>query len=100
MLFLMNGLVRPHTYDHGGFAMEDRFRRDVQRAVDELFEEKRIPFKLTVKDIGILGADFPDYYRIKFADRLRDVTLFWKAGRESFKTAVREVIEREIRGED
>jgi hypothetical protein len=80
--------------------MEDRFRLDAQRAVDELFEEKRIPFKLTVKKVGMLGADFPDYYRIKFADRLGDITLFWKAGRESFKTAVIEVIVREIRGED
>ena len=80
--------------------MEDRLGLDAQRAVDELFEEKRIPFKLTVKKVEILGADFPDYYRIKFADRLGNMTLFWKAGRESFKTAVREVIVREIRGED
>lgn len=80
--------------------MEDRLGLDAQRAVDELFEEKRIPFQLTVKKVEILGADFADYYRIKFADRLGDMTLFWKAGRESFKTAVREVIEREIRGED
>ena len=80
--------------------MDERLRISAQQAVDELLEEKRIPFKLTVKKVQILGADFPDYYRIKFVDRLGDMTLFWKTGSESFKTAVREVIEREIRGED
>jgi hypothetical protein len=80
--------------------MDEYFRLNAQEATEELFREKRIPFKLTVKEVRILGDDFPDYYRIRFADRLGDMTLFWKAGRESFKTAVREVIEREIRGED
>lgn len=41
--------------------MLDRLRLNAQLAVDELFEQKRIPLKLAVKEVEILGAaDFPD----------------------------------------
>jgi hypothetical protein len=82
------------------FAMVDRLLLNAQLAVDELFEEKRIHLKLTVKGVEALGSDFANYYKVRFFDIwLPQITVFWQPG-ESFKRVVREAVEREIRGED
>lgn len=80
--------------------MVDRLLLSAQLAVDELFEEKKIRLKLTVKGVEALGTDLANYYKIRFFDIwLPQITVFWQPG-ESFKTAVREAVEYEIHGED
>jgi hypothetical protein len=71
---------------------EEQLRIDAQEAVDELWAEHGIPFKLTAHHVEAgRGAD---YYTVHFSDaRLHSLFIYWNPAKESFKTAVRAVAE-------
>jgi len=73
-------------------AMEE-LRIEAQQAADELFIESRLRFELTVHRVE--PSALANRYTICFvADRMGPLTVHWRPERQSFKTAVREAIER------
>ena len=64
-------------------------KNEAQHALDDLFNEKLIPFKLTAH---MVGAEGPGIYTVRFFDsRLHSMTFSWKDGR-SFKEVVRAAV--------
>jgi hypothetical protein len=75
-----------------GKAMEE-LRSEAQQAADELFIESRLRFELTVHRVERMTL--VDHYTIYFAaGRMGPLEVHWRTERESFKTAVREALER------
>jgi hypothetical protein len=71
----------------------EELRLEAQQAADELFIEGRLRFELTVHRVE--PTALADHYTIYFAaDRMRPLAVHWRTERESFKTAVREALER------
>lgn len=65
-------------------------RRNAQEALDDLWAEHKIPFQLTAHKVEV--GENPDYYTVRFHDsRLPLLFIYWNP-KESFKTAVREVV--------
>jgi hypothetical protein len=65
-----------------------------QAAVDELFAEKLIPFKLTAHKLE--PTSIPQEYRIEFSDlHLASLFILWRPGHLSFKKLVREGVVRQ-----
>lgn len=63
---------------------------EAQEAVDELWAEKVIPFKLTAHEVE--AGHETGHYTVHFFDpRLQSLFIFWNPEKESFKAAVREV---------
>ena len=68
---------------------------EAQEAVDELWAEQVIPFKLTAHNID--AGENPGYYTVHFFDtRVRSLFIYWNPEKESFKTATRGVVTRTV----
>lgn len=68
--------------------MVEQLTIEAQEAVNELWAEQAIPFKLTAHKVA---AGLPGHYTVDFLDaRLRALHIYWNPERESFKNAVRE----------
>lgn len=71
----------------------DPLKLEAQQALDELWKEKLVPFKLTV---GKIVAEDSSQYTLHFFDsRLRSVSVSWEAG-QSFKDKVRAVVKERV----
>lgn len=69
-------------------------RRDAQEALDDLWAEHEIPFKIAAYEV--LAGGHPGYYMVRIHDRrVPAVFIFWNR-EESFKAAVRKVLERTV----
>lgn len=77
----------------GNSTMQD-LRRDAQEALDDLWAAHEIPFKLTAYEVGVGGN--PDYYTVRFHDSRLPLLFIYQNPKESFKTAVREGVERTV----
>lgn len=67
---------------------------EAQQALDELFKEGRLPFKLVAYRVSSLGME---EYIIYFHDsRLRSIDISWRQG-ESFKAVVRYAIQERMK---
>ena len=74
--------------------VEQQLTIEAQEAVNELWAEQVIPFKLTAHKVE---AGEPGYYKVYFFDaQLRLLFVFWNPEKESFKSAVREVGTRTV----
>jgi hypothetical protein len=74
---------------------EEQLTIEAQEAVNELWAEQAIPFKLTAHKVEAAGQ--PGRYTVYFLDtRLRSLLIYWNPERESFKKAVREVGRRTV----
>jgi hypothetical protein len=77
--------------------MEDLYPQ-VQQALDELAEEKKMAFKLR-SFAELQKPDFANYYKLEFWDSpIVELVIYWKPGRESFKDALRDAIKRALIG--
>ena len=71
----------------------EELRIEAQQAADELFIEGRLRFELTVHRVQPMTV--ADHYTIYFvAGRMGQLAVHWRTDRQSFKTAVREALER------
>ena len=71
----------------------EELRIEAQQAADELFIESRLRFELTIQRVEPMTL--VDHYTIYFAaGRMATLAVHWRSDRESFKTAVREALER------
>ena len=71
----------------------DPLKLEAQQTLDELWEEKLVPFKLTV---GKIVAEDSSQYTLHFFDsRLRSVSVPWQAG-QSFKDQVRAAVKERV----
>jgi hypothetical protein len=71
--------------------MLEHEKAEAQQTLDELWAEHVIPFKLTAHMLEAVGE--PGRYMVHFFDsRLQTLFIYWNPERESFKTAVREVV--------
>jgi hypothetical protein len=74
---------------------EKQLTIEAQEAVNELWAEQIIPFKLTAYKVEAGGE--PGRYTVHFFDaRLHSLFIYWNPEKESFKTAVREVGQRTV----
>lgn len=74
--------------------VEDQLTIEAQETVDELWAEQVIPFKLTAYRVE---AREPGHYTVHFSDtRLPLLFVYWNPEKESYKRAVREVVERTV----
>jgi len=74
---------------------EEQLTIQAQEAVNELWAEQVIPFKLTAHKVEA-GVE-PGRYTVHFFDaRLHSLFIYWNPEKESFKTAVREVGQRTV----
>ena len=74
---------------------EDQLMIEAQEAVDELWAEHGIPFKLAAHNVEAVGG--PGFYTVHFSNkRLHSLFIYWNPAKESFKTAVREVAENTV----
>jgi hypothetical protein len=72
----------------------ENLRLDAQEALDDLWAEHEIPFKTTAYEV--LAGGHPGYYMVRIQDqRVPSLFIFWN-GTESFKAAVRTVLERTL----
>ena len=73
----------------------DHLKSEAQRALDELFNEGELPFKLTVYRVLQEATDF---YVVYFQEgRLNSITLY-REEHESFKERVRDAILLKVSG--
>jgi hypothetical protein len=73
---------------------EEQLKLEAQEALDELWKESAIPFKLTAHKVHPV-EDVIGYYEVFFFDsRKRSAVVWWEEDRESFKSAVRRVMKR------
>ena len=71
----------------------DPLKLEAQQALNELWKEQLVPFKLTV---GKIVADDSSGYTLHFFDsRLRSVSVPWQAG-QSFKDQVRAAVKERV----
>ena len=71
----------------------EELRIEAQQAADELFIESRLRFELTVHRVEPMTL--ADHYTVYFfAGRMGPLAVHWRTERQSFKTAVRETLER------
>jgi len=69
----------------------ENLHRQAQEAVEELWVEGGIPFKLTARKVE--AGEHRDYYRVYFFDsRFPARIVYWNPARESFKSAVGELV--------
>ena len=74
--------------------LEDQ-KLEAQQALDELWAEHSVPFKLTAHKLEASAE--PGRYTVHFFDsRLPLLFVYWNPAKESFKTAVREVVENTV----
>lgn len=74
--------------------VEEQLTIEAQETVDELWAEQVIPFKLTAHKVE---AREPGHYTVHFFDtRLPLLFVYWNPEKESYKRAVREVVERTV----
>ena len=74
---------------------EEQLTIEAQEAVNELWAEQVIPFKLTAHKVEASGEH--GNYTVHFFDsRLRSLFIYWNPEKGSFKRAVREVGERTV----
>ncbi len=74
---------------------EEQLTIEAQEALDELWAEQIIQFKLTGRKVEAGGE--PGHYTFHFFDpRIPSLFIYWNPGKESFKTAVREVVGRTV----
>ncbi len=72
----------------------ENLRRDAQEALDDLWAEHEIPFKITAYEV--LAGGHPGYYMVRIYYRqVPSLFIFWNR-KESFKAAVRKVLERTV----
>jgi hypothetical protein len=71
----------------------DPLKLEAQQALNELWKEQLVPFKLT---IGKIIAENSSEYTLHFFDsRLRSVSVPWQAG-QSFKDQVRAAVKERV----
>ena len=71
----------------------DPLKLEAQQALNELWKEQLVPFKLTV---GKIVVDDSSGYTLHFFDsRLRSVSVHWQAG-QSFKDQVRAAVKERV----
>jgi hypothetical protein len=74
---------------------EEQLTIEAQEAVNELWAEQVIPFKLRAQKVEV-GKE-PGRYTVHFFNaRLHSLFIYWNPEKESFKTAVREVGQRTV----
>jgi hypothetical protein len=72
---------------------EEQLKLEAQEALDELWNEKRLPFKLTAYHVDPV-EDVLNFYQINFFDsRLQPMIVEWKQAYEPFKSAVRTAVD-------
>lgn len=68
---------------------------EAQEAVDELWAEKGIPFKLAAQSVEACRE--AGFYTVHFSNsRLNSLFIYWNPAKESFKGAVRAVCEHTV----
>ena len=73
--------------------LERQLKLEAQEALDELWQERRLPYKLTAHQVSRI-EDVEEYYEIRFFDsRKQSIAVRWQPEREDFKSAVRSAIE-------
>jgi len=73
--------------------MAEDLKLEAQKALDELWNEQRLPYKLTAYRVDPV-VDIIDFYQINFFDsRLQPMIVEWRQAREPFKSAVRTAID-------
>ena len=73
--------------------LEDQ-KIETQQTLDELWAEQVIPFKLMAQKL--VKAD-SGRYTVHFGDpRLHSLFMYWNPEKESFKTALREMVKRTV----
>jgi hypothetical protein len=74
---------------------EEQLTIEAQEAVNELWAEQVIPFKLRFQKVE--AGKEPGRYTVYFFNaRLHSLFIYWNPEKESFKTAVREVGQRTV----
>ena len=74
---------------------EKQLTIEAQEAVNELWAEQVIPFKLRAQKVE--AGKEPGRYTVHFFNaRLHSLFIYWNPEKESFKTAVREVGQRTV----
>jgi len=71
----------------------DPLKLEAQQALNELWKEQLVPFKLTVGKI--VAVDSSEYTLHFFDSRLRSVSVPWQAG-QSFKDQVRAAVKERV----
>ena len=74
--------------------LEDQ-RAEAQQALDELFSERLLPFKLSAQSVELVG--FEDYIVLFHDSRLYSVDVVWHEGesfKDAFRTALLDLLER------
>ncbi len=73
--------------------------KEAQQVLDELLDERRLPFKLNAHKVERVG---PEDYIVLFLDsRLNSVDVVWQEGRifkDAFREALLDLLERRKRG--
>lgn len=74
---------------------EEQLTIEAQEAVDELWAEHVIQFKLTAHRVEAGGG--PGHYIFHFLDtQIPSLFIYWNPEKESFKSAVQDVVKRTV----